>query len=71
MGTLLEAIGIAMETHFRFGFPNGLTLETASHDMALCTRLGACSLFLCPVLLNVCMLVYDAEAFFSFQKFLG
>jgi hypothetical protein len=23
MGTLLEAIGIVLETHFRFGFPNG------------------------------------------------
>jgi hypothetical protein len=23
MGTLLEAIGIALETHFGFGFPNG------------------------------------------------
>jgi len=22
MGTLLEAIGIVLETHFRFGFPN-------------------------------------------------
>ena len=23
MGTLLEAIGIVLETHFGFGFPNG------------------------------------------------
>jgi len=23
MGTLLEAIGIVLETHFEFGFPNG------------------------------------------------
>jgi hypothetical protein len=29
MGTLLKAIGIVLETHFRFGFQISLVLETA------------------------------------------
>jgi len=40
MGTLLEAIGIVLETHFEFGFPNGSPIGDSLRHMKLCTSPG-------------------------------